>query len=244
MPTTQASTCASQRAGHLDQPSEGPTHGQKGRLRARGLAWVHPPASPDSSTGTGPRSTASAASALCSSPSAPACGTAPSTPNRSGSCWCGTATAASAPAWTAATEPPWSPPTSPHRPNRSWNATPPAGRSRPRSSTPARPSASARPATAPPSPRTVPLGLLTYRVVTAWYVLVGHHPTDTDKHRARARWYTTRTQPSSEDMTTEARRTITRRHEVRACGPRTGTTPPCAPAPAVGAPAAPRGRAL
>ncbi|GAA3478134.1 IS701 family transposase [Streptomyces yanii] len=56
--------------------------------------------------------------------------------------------------------------------------------------------------------RTVPFGLLAYTVVTAWYALVGHQPADTEEHRARTRWYTTKTQPSFEDMTAKLRRTI------------------------------------
>ncbi|MFD8381358.1 hypothetical protein ACFV2X_22895 [Streptomyces sp. NPDC059679] len=45
-------------------------------------------------------------------------------------------------------------------------------------------------------------------MVTTWYALAGHQPADTDEHRARARWYTTKTQPSFEDMTAKLRRTI------------------------------------
>ena len=56
--------------------------------------------------------------------------------------------------------------------------------------------------------RTVPFGLLAYTVTTAWYALAGHQPTDTDEHRLRARWYTTKTQPSFEDMTAKLRRVI------------------------------------
>ncbi|MEE4595999.1 hypothetical protein V2J94_29590 [Streptomyces sp. DSM 41524] len=56
--------------------------------------------------------------------------------------------------------------------------------------------------------RTVPFGLLACTVVTTWYALAGHQPADTDEHRARARWYTTKTQPSFEDMTAKLRRTI------------------------------------
>ena len=56
--------------------------------------------------------------------------------------------------------------------------------------------------------RTVPFGLLACTVVTTWYALIGHQPADTDEHRARARWYTTKTQPSFEDMTAKLRRTI------------------------------------
>jgi hypothetical protein len=56
--------------------------------------------------------------------------------------------------------------------------------------------------------RTVPFGLLAYTVVITWYALTGHQPADTEEHRARARWYTTKTQPSFEDMIAKLRRVI------------------------------------
>ena len=56
--------------------------------------------------------------------------------------------------------------------------------------------------------RTLPFGLFAYTVTIAWYALAGHEPTDTDEHRLRARWYTTKTQPSFEDMTAKLRRVI------------------------------------
>ncbi|MDX6349967.1 MAG: hypothetical protein QOF84_4757 [Streptomyces sp.] len=66
--------------------------------------------------------------------------------------------------------------------------------------------------------RTVPFGLLTYTVVIIWYALAGHQPADTDEHRNRARWYTTRTQPSFEDKTAKLRRVIIA-HKFRAPRP-------------------------
>ena len=48
--------------------------------------------------------------------------------------------------------------------------------------------------------RTVPFGLICFSVVTVWYALHGHAPEDVTGHRARARWYTTKT------------RTLLRRH--------------------------------
>jgi hypothetical protein len=60
--------------------------------------------------------------------------------------------------------------------------------------------------------RTVPFGLLAYTLVNAWYALAGHEPADADTHRARARWYTTKTQPSFADMTAKLRRTIIAHH--------------------------------
>ncbi|TDT98208.1 DDE superfamily endonuclease [Streptomyces sp. 846.5] len=56
--------------------------------------------------------------------------------------------------------------------------------------------------------RTVPFGLLAYTVTIAWYALAGHQPTDTDEDRDRARWYTSKTQPSFEDMTAKLRRVL------------------------------------
>lgn len=62
--------------------------------------------------------------------------------------------------------------------------------------------------------RTIPFGLLVYTVVIVWSTLTGHHPADTDQHRTRARWYTTKTQPAFEDMTAKLRRVIIA-HRIR-----------------------------
>jgi len=48
--------------------------------------------------------------------------------------------------------------------------------------------------------RTVPFGLICFSVVTVWYALHGHAPEDVTGHRVRARWYTTKTEPSYDDM--------------------------------------------
>ncbi|MGW3570508.1 hypothetical protein ACWDSL_42705 [Streptomyces sp. NPDC000941] len=40
------------------------------------------------------------------------------------------------------------------------------------------------------------------------YTLAGHQPTAAAEHRSRARSYTTKTQPSFEDMTAKLRRVI------------------------------------
>jgi hypothetical protein len=45
-------------------------------------------------------------------------------------------------------------------------------------------------------------------VVTVWYALYGHTPDDVAGHRTRARWYTTKTEPSYDDMTVKLRRVI------------------------------------
>jgi hypothetical protein len=54
----------------------------------------------------------------------------------------------------------------------------------------------------------VPFGLTCLSVVTVWYALHGHAPDDAIIHRARARWYTTKTEPSYDDMTIKLRRVI------------------------------------
>jgi hypothetical protein len=56
--------------------------------------------------------------------------------------------------------------------------------------------------------RTVPFGLICFSVVTVWYALYGHAPDDVAAHGTRARWYTTKTEPSYDDMTIKLRRVI------------------------------------
>jgi hypothetical protein len=56
--------------------------------------------------------------------------------------------------------------------------------------------------------RTVPFGLICFSVVTVWYALHGHAPQDVTGHRTRARWYTTKTEPSYDDMAVKLRRVI------------------------------------
>jgi hypothetical protein len=56
--------------------------------------------------------------------------------------------------------------------------------------------------------RTVPFGLICFSVVTVWYTLHGHCASDVVRHRARARWYTTKTEPSYDDMAIKLRRVI------------------------------------
>ena len=56
--------------------------------------------------------------------------------------------------------------------------------------------------------RTVPFGLICFSMVTVWYTLHGHAPDDVASHRIRARWYTTKTEPSYDDMTIKLRRVI------------------------------------
>jgi len=56
--------------------------------------------------------------------------------------------------------------------------------------------------------RTVPFGLICFSIVTVWYALHGHCVDDVASHRTRARWYTTKTEPSYDDMTVKLRRVI------------------------------------
>ena len=56
--------------------------------------------------------------------------------------------------------------------------------------------------------RTVPFGLICLSLVTIWYAAAGHTPADVTERRERARWYTTKTEPSFDDMTIKLRRVI------------------------------------
>jgi hypothetical protein len=56
--------------------------------------------------------------------------------------------------------------------------------------------------------RTVPFGLICFSVVPVWYALHGHAPEDVINRRTRARWYTTKTEPSYDDMIVKLRRVI------------------------------------
>ena len=65
--------------------------------------------------------------------------------------------------------------------------------------------------------RTVPFGLICFTVVTVWYALHGHRADDFASHRARARWYTTKTEPSFDDMTIKLRWVIIAARFRRPC---------------------------
>lgn len=56
--------------------------------------------------------------------------------------------------------------------------------------------------------RAVPFGLIRFSVVTVWYALHGHARDDVASHRTRARWYTTKTEPSYDDMAVDLGRVI------------------------------------
>ena len=55
--------------------------------------------------------------------------------------------------------------------------------------------------------RTIPFSMITMSLVTVWYALHGHHPDDITNRRQREPWYTTKTEPSFEDMLAKLRRT-------------------------------------
>jgi hypothetical protein len=51
-------------------------------------------------------------------------------------------------------------------------------------------------------------GLSDLSLITVWYALHGHAPDDALVHRARARWYTSKIEPSYGDMAIKLRRVI------------------------------------
>jgi hypothetical protein len=56
--------------------------------------------------------------------------------------------------------------------------------------------------------RTVPFMLACQAVAVTWYSAIGHSPADTAARRANAPWYTSKTEPSTADMTAKLRRVI------------------------------------
>ncbi len=56
--------------------------------------------------------------------------------------------------------------------------------------------------------RTAPFQFLAMTIAILWYALHGHHPDDVTEHRARAPWYSSKTNPSTADMLAKLRRTI------------------------------------
>jgi hypothetical protein len=56
--------------------------------------------------------------------------------------------------------------------------------------------------------RTVPFQFACQAIATVWYATAGHDPADVEDHRARAPWYTTKTQPSTADMLAKLRRVL------------------------------------
>ena len=64
----------------------------------------------------------------------------------------------------------------------------------------------ARNRTAAAVERTIPFQLACQAIATTWYATAGHDPAGVADHRARASWYTTKSQPSTADMLGKLRR--------------------------------------
>jgi len=56
--------------------------------------------------------------------------------------------------------------------------------------------------------RTVPFMLACQAIAVCWYATAGHHPADAEGRRLDAPWYTSKTEPSTADMTAKLRRVI------------------------------------
>ena len=56
--------------------------------------------------------------------------------------------------------------------------------------------------------RTVPFMLACQAIAVCWYATAGHHPADTQAGLLDAPWYTSKTEPSTADMTAKLRRVI------------------------------------
>jgi hypothetical protein len=79
----------------------------------------------------------------------------------------------------------------------------------------------ARNRTAAAAERTVPFMLACQALAACWYATAGHHPADVEARRLDAPWYTSKTEPSTADMTAKLRRVIiaTKFKRVRADQP-------------------------
>ena len=66
----------------------------------------------------------------------------------------------------------------------------------------------ARNRTAEAVERTLPFMLACQAIAVCWYATAGHHAADTEARRLDAPWYTTKTEPSTADMTAKLRRVI------------------------------------
>ena len=56
--------------------------------------------------------------------------------------------------------------------------------------------------------RTIPFMLACQAIAVCWYATAGHHPADAGTRRLDAPWYTSKTEPSTADMTAKLRRVI------------------------------------
>jgi hypothetical protein len=66
----------------------------------------------------------------------------------------------------------------------------------------------ARNRTAAAVERAVPFMLACQALAVCWYATAGHHPADAQARRLDAPWYTSKTEPSTQDMATKLRRVI------------------------------------
>lgn len=56
--------------------------------------------------------------------------------------------------------------------------------------------------------RTLPFMIACQAIAVCWYATAGHHPADAETRRLDAPWYTSKTEPSTADMTAKLRRVI------------------------------------
>lgn len=75
----------------------------------------------------------------------------------------------------------------------------------------------ARNRTAAAVERTVPFMLACQALAVCWYATAGYHPADTQARRLDAPWYTSKTEPSTADMTAKLRRVIIAARFKRVC---------------------------
>jgi hypothetical protein len=66
----------------------------------------------------------------------------------------------------------------------------------------------ARNRTAAAVERTIPFMLACQAIAVCWYATAGHYPADAETRRLDAPWYTSKTEPSTADMTAKLRRVI------------------------------------
>jgi hypothetical protein len=66
----------------------------------------------------------------------------------------------------------------------------------------------ARNRTAAAVERTIPFMVACQALAVCWHATAGHHPADAEARRLDAPWYTTKTEPSTADMTAKLRRVI------------------------------------
>jgi hypothetical protein len=75
----------------------------------------------------------------------------------------------------------------------------------------------ARNRTAAAVERTIPFMLACQAIAVCWYATAGHHPADAETRRLAAPWYTSKTEPSTADMTAKLRRVIIAARFKRLC---------------------------